>query len=115
MVCKARLSWRSPPRFSRCLVTCPEDAGIGFAPARAAKAASERSRAACDQLTSTWAALIGPTPDSSSSHGATAATSRSSSTRNTVALGGQLLDALGGAAQHPGGHAMLQRPGRPLP
>jgi hypothetical protein len=45
-----------------------------LAPARAAKAASERSRPACDQLTSTWAALIGPTPDSSSSHGATAAT-----------------------------------------
>jgi hypothetical protein len=37
MVCRARLSWRSPPRFSRCLVTCPEDAGIGLAPARAAK------------------------------------------------------------------------------
>jgi hypothetical protein len=52
---------------------------MGLAPARAAKAASERSRPACDQLTSTWAALIGPTPGSSSSHGATAATSRSSS------------------------------------
>jgi len=62
MVCKARLSWRSPLRLSRCLVTCPEEAGMGLTPARAAKAASERSRPACDQLTSTWAALIGPTP-----------------------------------------------------
>jgi hypothetical protein len=56
-----------------------------LAPARAAKAASERSRPACDQLTSTWAALIGPTPDSSSSHGATAATNRSSSARSPAA------------------------------
>jgi len=38
-------------------VTCPEDAGIGLAPARAANAASDRSRPAYDQLTSTWAAL----------------------------------------------------------
>jgi hypothetical protein len=27
MVCSARLSCRSPPPFSRCLVTCPEEAG----------------------------------------------------------------------------------------
>src|SRR5215218_2959135 len=54
MVCKARLSCRSPERLSRCLVTCPEEAGIGLAPARAAKAASERSRPACDQLTRSW-------------------------------------------------------------
>jgi hypothetical protein len=40
------LSCRSPERFSRCLVTCPEDAGIGLAPARAARAASDRSRPA---------------------------------------------------------------------
>jgi hypothetical protein len=69
----ARLSCRSPERFSRCRVTRPEEAGIGLAPARAANAASERSRPAYDQLTRTWAALIGPTPGSSSSHGATAA------------------------------------------
>jgi hypothetical protein len=41
--------------------------------------------AACNQLTSTWAALIGPTPGSSSSHGARAATSRSSSARSPAA------------------------------
>ena len=58
MVCRARLSWRSPERFSRCRVTCPEEAGIGFVPARAAKAASEREPAACDELTSTRAALM---------------------------------------------------------
>ena len=54
MVRKARLSWRSPERSSRCRVTCPDDAGIGLAPAKAAKAASERSRPAWDQLISTW-------------------------------------------------------------
>jgi hypothetical protein len=75
----------SPDRLSRCLVTCPDDAGIGLAPARAAKAASDRSRPAYDQLTRTWAALIGPTPGSSSSHGAMAATSRSSSARSPAA------------------------------
>jgi hypothetical protein len=41
-------------------------------PARAANAASERRRPACDQLTSTWAALSGPTPGTSSSQGTTA-------------------------------------------
>jgi hypothetical protein len=66
-------------------VTCPEQAGMGLAPASAAKAASERSRPACDQLTSTWAALIGPTPGNSSNHGMTAATSRSSSARSPAA------------------------------
>src|SRR5829696_6968400 len=40
---------------------------------------------ACDQLTRTWAALIGPTPGNSSSHGATPATSRSSSARSPAA------------------------------
>lgn len=78
-VWSARLSCRSPERFSRCLVTCPDDAGIGLTPAKAANAASDRSRPACDQLTRIWAALIGPIPGNSSSHGATAATSRSSS------------------------------------
>jgi hypothetical protein len=85
MVCKARLSWRSPERFSRCRVTCPDEAGIGLTPARAAKAASERRRPACDQLTRIWAALIGPTPGSSSRQGVTAATSRSSSARSSAA------------------------------
>jgi hypothetical protein len=61
MVCSARFNCRSPERFRRWRVTCPEDAGIGLTPARAAKAASERSRPAWDQLTRIWAPLIGPT------------------------------------------------------
>jgi hypothetical protein len=61
--------------MSRWRVTCPEEAGMGLVPARAAKAASERNRPACDQLTSTCAALRGPTPGTSSSHGAAACTS----------------------------------------
>jgi hypothetical protein len=54
MVCNARLSCRSPPRFSRWRITRSEEASIGAAPASMAKAASERSRPGCDQLISTW-------------------------------------------------------------
>ena len=54
-------------------------------PAKAAKAASDRSRPACDQLIRICAALIGPMPGSSSNHGVTAATSRSSSACNSAA------------------------------
>jgi hypothetical protein len=61
MGCRARFSWWSPPRFSRWRTTRPEEASIGAAPASMAKAASERSRPGCDQLTSTWAAVTGPT------------------------------------------------------
>ena len=59
MMCRARLSCRSPDRFNRWRVCCPDEAGIGLTPARAANAASDRSRPACDQLTSTWLALSG--------------------------------------------------------
>src|SRR6266516_7721396 len=37
MVCRARLSCRSPPRLSRCRVTCPDDAGIGLTPGQGGK------------------------------------------------------------------------------
>src|SRR5215211_4340526 len=107
MVCSARLSWRSPPRLSRWRVTCPEEAGIGLVAARAAKAASERRRPACDQLTSTWAALRGPTPGTSSSH-------RGSRSDQHGQLGLEELDALGGGPQGAHGGPVLQRPGGPL-
>ena len=55
-------------------VVWPEEAGIGATPASRAKAASERTRPLCDQLTISWAATIGPTPGSSSSLGASART-----------------------------------------
>jgi hypothetical protein len=67
MVCSARLSWRSPPRLSRCRIVWPLEAGTGATPARRAKAASERSRPWWDQATISCAATIGPTPGSSSS------------------------------------------------
>lgn len=51
MVCIARFSCRSPPRFSRCLLARPEETGIGATPAKDAKAASERNRPGCGQLT----------------------------------------------------------------
>ena len=43
MVCRARLSWRSPPRSSRSWLRWPEDAGIGATPAWRAKLASVRT------------------------------------------------------------------------
>ena len=83
------MSWRSPPRLSRCRVVWPLEAGIGATPARRAKAASERTRPWCDQATISCAATIGPTPGSSSSVGASARTwawiSCSSSSASTVA------------------------------
>lgn len=62
IVCIARFSWPSPPRFIRCLSVGLEEAGIGAPPAKQAKAASERNRPGCDQLTRIHAAVIGPTP-----------------------------------------------------
>jgi hypothetical protein len=46
IVCSARLSWRSPPRSSRCWVRCPEEQGIGAVPDWRPKQASERNRSA---------------------------------------------------------------------
>src|SRR3954447_24720167 len=89
MVCRARLSWRSPPRLSRWRIVWPLEAGSGATPARRAKGASERTRARGDQLTISCAATIGPTPDSSRSCGTSARTwlmiSRSSSFASAVA------------------------------
>ena len=85
MVCSARLSCRSPPRFSRWRTTRPEDASMGAAPASIANAASERSRPGCDQLISTCAPMAGPTPGWASSAGATARASTPSSLPSWVA------------------------------
>ena len=108
MVCNARLSWRSPPRFSRWRTTWPEEASTGAAPASIAKAASERNRPGCDQLMSTWAALIGPIPRWASSTGAMAVISwRSSASSALASPCGQ--HPLGGHAQRPHGGAVLHR------
>jgi hypothetical protein len=69
MVCRGRLSWRSPERLRRWRVVSPEDAGMGAAPEKAANAAPEPNRPVCDQLIRTWAALIAPTPSRASSCG----------------------------------------------
>ena len=86
---RARLSWRSPPRLRRWRVVWPLEAGSGATPASRAKAASERTRSWCDQVTISCAATIGPTPGSSSSSGTSARTwariSRSSSSASWVA------------------------------
>ncbi len=99
-MCRARLSWRSPPRLSRCRRVWPLEAGIGATPARRAKQASERSRPGCDQATISWAATIAPTPGSSSSVGARARTWARISRSSSVGLDRCGLDAAGEAAQH---------------
>jgi hypothetical protein len=43
-MCSAWLSWRSPPRLSRCWVRLPEKHLIGAVPDCSAKLASERNR-----------------------------------------------------------------------
>jgi hypothetical protein len=53
--------------------------GLGPPPASIAKAASERNRPGWDQLTSSWAALIGPIPGWMSNAGATTMMSSRSS------------------------------------
>src|SRR6266700_1580631 len=60
IVCRARLSRRSPPRLRRCRIVWSLEAGTGATAARRAKAASERTRPRCDQATITSAATIGP-------------------------------------------------------
>src|SRR5665647_2454449 len=62
----ARLRRRSPPRLMRCRTVLPEDAGIGFTPARLANAASDRMRPRCDHVVSATATVTGPMPGCSS-------------------------------------------------
>jgi hypothetical protein len=73
----------------------PEEAGIGAAPARRAKAASELIRPWCDQERTSCAAAWGPTPGCSSSCGA--------SLRVIVSISACELAFLGGQLQHPAG------------
>ena len=79
MMCSAWLSWRSPPRLSRCWVRCPEEHGIGAVPVCSAKLASVRNRL----LPAVWpiriAAVNAPQPISASSCGRCALTSSASS------------------------------------
>jgi hypothetical protein len=73
---KALLARRSPPRLSRWRSVRPEDAGMGAAPHRCAKAASERSRCGSSPaVTSSWPAVSTPTPGGATSVGATEVTS----------------------------------------
>ena len=96
-MCRARLSWRSPPRLSRCRIVWPLEAGTGATPASRAKAASERTRPWCDQATISCAATIGPTPGSSSSRGASARTWPRISRSSSCGLDGRCLDPAGEA------------------
>ncbi|MET3143413.1 UNVERIFIED_ORG: hypothetical protein ABIB13_003145 [Arthrobacter sp. UYEF2] len=61
-MCKALLSFLSPPRFSRWRTVFPDDAGMGFTPARQAKAASLRTRPSCDHATKHFAAVTARKP-----------------------------------------------------
>ena len=68
-MCSARLHWRSPARLSRWRTVAPLLAGIGAAPARAANAASLRTRSRCDHEMRNCAAVMTPIPGRSSSCG----------------------------------------------
>src|SRR5215213_9667896 len=61
-MCRARLRRRSPPRLMRWRTVLPDEAGIGFTPARLAKPASERTRPGCDHAAKATAAVTGPMP-----------------------------------------------------
>lgn len=77
--CRAALACRLPPRESRCRVRCPDEAGIGATPARAAKLARVPSRSGLSPAaTRSVAAVTGPTPLRDSSVGLTCRTSSSS-------------------------------------
>ena len=62
MMCSAWLSWRSPPRLSRCCVRCPEEQGIGAVPDCSAKLASDLNRSAPAVRPIRIAAVSAPQP-----------------------------------------------------
>ena len=77
---RAALAWRSPPRFKRCRLVLPEEAGIGLTPHKDAKAASEWRRSGLlPAAISSVAAVSGPTPKTLTRAGAAVLVSRSSS------------------------------------
>src|SRR6266568_853251 len=100
MVWRARLSWRSPPRLSRCRIVWPLEAGTGATPASRSKADSERTRPGCDQATITSAARIGPTPGSSSSRGSSARTVGEELALELLRFRGRRFDPLRERAQY---------------
>src|SRR5215212_8550715 len=53
---------RSPPRLMRWRTVFPDEAGMGFTPARLAKAASDRTRPGWDHAARATAAVTGPMP-----------------------------------------------------
>src|SRR5829696_5973319 len=61
-MCRARFNRRSPPRLMRWRTVFPDEAGMGFTPARLAKAASDRTRPGWDHAARATAAVTGPMP-----------------------------------------------------
>ena len=58
IMCKSLFRARSPSRFNQGRTVLPEDAGIGFAPARETNAAVLRTMPSCDHTAGLFAALI---------------------------------------------------------
>ena len=83
MMCRALLSWRSPPRSSRWRWRWPEEHGIGAVPAWRAKLASLGKRSAPAVRPISSAAVRAPQPVSASSCGRCALT-RASSSRSSA-------------------------------
>ena len=103
MVWRALLAARSPPRLRRWRSVLPELAGMGAAPQRWARAASERSRSGLSPaVVSSWPATSGPTPNRALSVWCGLADRRVRSRRSSVVISAvEGLDAAGdrGAAR----------------
>ena len=106
---RARLSWRSPPRLSRCRIVWPLDAGSGATPASRAKQASEWTRSRRDQVTISWAATIGPTPGSFRSSGTSDPTCLRDLVLELVGLPGHGFDPPGQRAQRQDDRVLIDR------
>src|SRR5947199_1111442 len=93
MVWRAALRVRSPPRLRRWRTVRPELAGTGLTPARAAKAASVRTRPGWDQAVRATAAVTGPMPGWSSRVGHMVLTRARICLRLSAGTGVQVEDA----------------------
>ena len=107
MVCRARLSARSPPRLSRWRTVRPLLASRGLVPARAANAASLRQRPGWEKQTMAWAALTGPMPRRSVSPGARSSTMACSWARLALSARAAVAQGEGEAADLAVSHGLV--------
>src|SRR4051812_20465405 len=120
MMCRARLSWRSPPRCRRWRWRAPEEAGIGAVPVWRANWASVAKRSAPAVRPIRAAGVSAPQPVSCSSRGRLRADEGAQFVLQRVGVAGELTDAgdefardahagAGGAATQPARDAVQLR------